>query len=84
MSTICLRGIDETVKERLKHEASQAGISVNALILKFIHKAIGQGATRHRQYHDLDQFAGSWSEEEAAQFLTSISDFEKIDEEMWK
>lgn len=82
MSTICLRGIDETVKERLKHEASQAGLSVNALILKYIHKAIGMGSDR--QYHDLDQFAGTWSEEEAARFLTSISDFEKIDEEMWK
>lgn len=35
-------------------------------------------------YHDLDKLVGTWSEQEAEQFMKSIEDFEKIDEDLWK
>jgi hypothetical protein len=35
-------------------------------------------------YHDLDDLAGTWDEEEAAPFLQAIADFEHVDSEMWR
>jgi hypothetical protein len=35
-------------------------------------------------YHDLNKFFGTWSPEEAKIFANNLSDFEKIDGDLWK
>ena len=84
MGNICLRGIDDEVKKHLKSQAVQAGISVNALILKYISKAVGINSGDRKIYHDLDSLAGTWTDENPQEFFDSTSHFDKIDEEMWK
>jgi hypothetical protein len=34
-------------------------------------------------YDDLDYLAGTWTEEEEKEFLSVVSDFSQIEEEMW-
>jgi hypothetical protein len=34
-------------------------------------------------YHDLDSMAGTWSEEETAEFDRATASFRQIDEELW-
>ena len=41
MANVCLRGIDDRIKNLLKAEAAKNGISVNRLILRYINKGIG-------------------------------------------
>jgi hypothetical protein len=36
------------------------------------------------QYHDLDALAGTWSEEDAAEFDQATVSFRQIDEELWR
>jgi len=35
-------------------------------------------------HHDLDALAGTWSDEEADSFLSTIADFDRVDEDLWK
>lgn len=80
-----LRGIPPQVMIILKKEAENHQLSVNLLILKFIEQGIGYTPKgRKKTFHDLDELAGTWSEEEAKLFDKNTTDFEKIDEDLWK
>ena len=84
MKAISLRGVDEAIAKKLKEESAQRGTSVNALILQFIRSGIGlkAPAIRQHKHHDLDQLAGTWAEEDAAEFKRIVSGFERIDKEL--
>jgi len=86
MANVSLRGISDEVKDELKIEAQRRNQSVNALLLSLISKGIGhQEKHSFRAKHfDLDELAGTWSEDDAAEFDTAISSFNQIDESLWK
>ena len=84
MGNVSLRGIDDHVKNLLKAEALKNGMSVNRLILSYIHKGIGIDPMSRTRYHDLDKLSGTWSDTERDEFLQATSSFNQIDEEMWK
>jgi len=85
MPTLSIRGLDQETARRLKAEAQRRGLSVNAFLLRVIREQVGlrpEGPRRPR-HHDLDYLAGTWSQEEAAELLANVSDFERVDEELW-
>lgn len=85
MSTITIRGIDETTTRILKERAKKEGISVNAVLLKTLRESLGLEKKRRKVIHnDLDHLAGTWSEKDFAEFQKRIADFETVDEKMWK
>lgn len=85
MSTITIRGIDETIAKILKERAKKEGISVNAVLLKTLRESLGLEKKRRKVIHnDLDHLAGTWSEKDFAEFQKRIADFETVDEKMWK
>ncbi|MEW6428533.1 MAG: hypothetical protein AB1568_10910 [Thermodesulfobacteriota bacterium] len=84
MANISLRGIDENVKKMLKKQAAQNGVSINALILDYIHKGIGIDPTRRPRHHDLDRLAGTWTEKDQEEFADAVTMFETIDDDIWK
>lgn len=84
MANISLRGIDENVKKMLKKQAAQNGVSINALILDYIHKGIGIDPTRCPRHHDLDRLAGTWTEKDQEEFADAVTMFETIDDDIWK
>lgn len=85
MNSLSLRGVEDEVKNRLKLKAKIAGISVNSLILDYIHRGIGYDPARSlKHHHELDHLAGTWSERDKQEFEDAIGYMNKIDEEMWK
>ena len=85
MGTMSVRGIDDETKRRLTEEAERQGVSLNTLALRYLQQSVGVGApSRRPHHHDLDALGGTWSEEEAREFLSAVSDFEQIDEELWQ
>lgn len=86
MRNFSLRGIDEETARRLKGEARRKGLSVNALVLQLIRRGVGleRPPTRRPVHHDLDALAGTWDKKTATRFLKATSDFEAIDEELWR
>ena len=83
-SNFNLRGLPIAVMNRLKLAAQKQDTSVNLLIIRFIEQGIGYShEVRKNTHHELDKLAGTWSEEEAAEFQRNTADFEKIDKDLW-
>ncbi|MEN3332452.1 MAG: hypothetical protein V7641_1817 [Blastocatellia bacterium] len=83
---ITIQNMDEATAKWIDEEAQRRGVSTEALVVELIHKGIDlERQESHPQtYHDLDALAGTWSEEEANEFLNAIADFEQVDEKLWR
>ena len=87
MSTnITIQNLDDTTSELISEEARRRGISVELLVVELIRKGMNTGAetSQLQSYHDLDSLAGTWSEEQEAEFLNAIADFEQVDKKLWQ
>ncbi len=86
MANLSVQGLDPQLSERLKAEAERRGVSVNALVMEFVKAGLGFSGARPRRpvYTDLDHLAGTWTAQQAEEFLRAQAAFEQIDEEIWK
>lgn len=85
MTTMTLRGVDDTIAALLKEKARQEETSVNAVMLRILRESLGIDKKKRSAVHnDLDSLAGTWSSQESDDFLRATAVFEKVDEDMWK
>lgn len=85
MTTMTIRGIDDTLAQTLKNLARSQGVSINALMLRLIREATGvDKKKRTTVYHDLDSLAGTWSQQDESEFRSTTEQFDRIDTEMWQ
>ena len=84
--SITIRDLDDATADWIAREAERRGISQQTLILELIRKEIetDRESGPLQTYHDLDSLAGTWSDEEANRFLDAITDFEQVDEKLWR
>lgn len=81
MRALTIRDIDSGVYERLKEESKKQKTSLNKLVKQFICKSLGlQKSTIH---HDLDEFFGSWTKDQAKLVNQASKNQRKIDRELW-
>lgn len=84
MTTMTLRGIDDTLAKSLKELARNEGVSLNALVLRIIREATGiEKRKRTILHHDLDSLAGTWSAEDEADFHAATKTLEAVDTDLW-
>ena len=80
-----VRGIDEETSSALKEKARRDGVSINALTLRIIREGLGlERKKRAAVYDDLDHLAGTWSDNDVADFEEATSIFEVVDQDLWK
>jgi hypothetical protein len=81
VKTITLRGLDDTLAEKLKRVARQEGKSVNQLILDSLRERLGLKKEKRFTivHHDMDHLFGRWSKEEFQQIQESIDSERRID-----
>ncbi len=85
MKTLSLRGIDEELAENLKKTAQKTGTSLNKTVLEILRKSVRPNSKKREVvYHDLDDLAGTWTENDWEQFKKATKSFEAIDKELWK
>ena len=85
LKTISLRGIDEELAESLKKTAEKTGGSINKTVLEILRKSLGLSSKkRERVFHDLDDLAGTWSDDDWEQFKKATRHFAGIDKDLWK
>nr|WP_321400028.1 antitoxin [uncultured Desulfobacter sp.] len=86
MKTITIRGIEPEVAVKLKEVASEQEKSLNQLILEFIKKNTGFEKEKRfsKQYDDLDDLFGRWSEDEYELIQQKIDGERQIDPDLWK
>ena len=81
---IDLQDLDQTIAEQVAQEAQRHHLNLNEFILSLLKLGLlTWQQTEQPPYHDLDALAGTWSDEEADQFASTISDFSQIDESLW-
>jgi len=84
MSTLTIRGVDEQALGELRKQARSNHSSVNKFVVEALRKVVFPGASgRVNEWHDLDGFFGSWSEEETKQVMERCGKCRKIDAELW-
>jgi hypothetical protein len=83
---ITIHHLDDASADWIEEQASQRGIEKEQIVLQLIHQGIDleQKKSRLPQYHDLDALAGTWSEEDAAEFDQATERFRQVDEELWR
>lgn len=86
MKAVTIRGVEPEVAKRLKDAAARQGKSVNQLTLEIIKGGLGlqKEKTHSREYDDLDDLFGNWSEAEFSEIQGRIDRERRIDPELWK
>jgi hypothetical protein len=78
---------DDALAREIDALARREGISKNRAAVRLLREAAGL-ADPHPAGNaigdSLDWFIGSWSRERAAELEEAISDFEVVDEDMWR
>jgi hypothetical protein len=84
---LIVRELDDETVTWITQKAQQSGVSVEDIIKQLIYQGVEierKGEQEEQVYHDLDQLAGTWDEEETAEFLSAIEDFGKINPDLWQ
>jgi hypothetical protein len=85
MKRLTLRGIDEELEEELQKRAEHWSCSLNSTILRLLRDATGQSERKFaRRYGDLDDLAGTWTEEQKEEFDELLEPLSHIDKELWQ
>ena len=82
MKQISVRNVTPDIAAALERERQLRGKSLNATVLDLLRQALGLGAQGRE--NGLSKLAGTWSEDEHAEFQRAVSCFDEIDEEAWR
>lgn len=85
MKAVTIRGVDPEVAEKLKQTALEKGKSVNQLTIDIIKESLGLQKKKKysREYSDLDDLFGRWSEAEFKEISAKINQERRIDQDPW-
>ena len=84
MNAITLRNIPREIQEAIQRRARDEGLSFNKTVLRMLEEALGLRRGSRALHHDLDHLAGTWSQEEAAEFDAALAEQRRIDPELWE
>lgn len=78
--------VDQSTDEWIRQEAAQRGKAVEAVVSWLIRRAVvaERGDIPAQTYHDLDGLAGTWNDEDLAEFAQATAPFERIDPALWQ
>ena len=86
MNAITLRNVPPAVARAIREKARKEQISLNRAVIKLLEEVTGLGDQPRKEilHHDLDEFFGCWSKEEAEEFNEALREQRQIEPEMWK
>jgi DNA-binding ferritin-like protein (Dps family) len=85
MSAITVRNLPPKVAKAIREKARKERLSMNKAVIKLLEEATGATQeTRKVVHHDLDQFFGTWTREEADAFDRALREQRQIEPETWK
>jgi hypothetical protein len=86
MKAVTIRGVEPEVAQKLKITAKEKGLSVNQLIIDLIKTNLGLKKEKEfsREYDDLDDLFGRWSDDEFEEINSTVTHGRKIDPELWQ
>ena len=82
MHVLNIRNINDTIYKSIKEESKKKGTSINKLILGILDRVFHK--EKKVEYHDLDDFFGTWSDEDYNTVMEVSGEMRTIDDELWK
>lgn len=85
MKAITLRNIPPELAQVLEEHSKTYRMSLNKTVIRLLEKAIGlrESPPSARRHHELDDLAGSWSEQQAREFDQALAEQRQIEPELW-
>jgi hypothetical protein len=84
LRTITIRNLPVELRERLEAEANREGVSLAQTVIRLLATGLNRSPNRRARHHDLDELAGTWSAEEAAEFDEALAAQRRIDPDVWR
>lgn len=87
MNQLTLRGLDKELDQRVRRLAQKERTSLNKAALHLMRRGAGMESTAAQSCaigDRLDDFIGSWTAAQAAEFDKAVATFEGIDAEQWQ
>jgi hypothetical protein len=84
--SLTIDNFNSEILGRLQSEAQRRGVEVKVLVEEIIQDKLGAPVKSDstQSHHELDALAGTWSAEEAENFLSTIAEMRQCDEGLWK
>ena len=79
MTQLTIRGIDEELASRIRHIATQEGISLNQAVLQLLRAGAGlrqPTSAANTVGSSLDHLIGTWTSKQAAEIQSALDDLE--------
>ncbi|MGC2656666.1 MAG: hypothetical protein WA324_01725 [Bryobacteraceae bacterium] len=80
-SHLTVRNLPVELAAALENEKRKRGTSLNQTVIDLLEQSLGITGTRS---NGVGRLAGTWTETEHQEFLSSLTVFEEIDREFWK
>lgn len=87
LNQLTVRGFDKDLQRSIREFARRHGVSLNRAAVTLMRRGAGLEEPTdagHKVGDALDQFVGSWSDQDEREFLAEISVFEEIEPELWR
>jgi hypothetical protein len=85
VKTVTLRNLPPALARAIRRRADEDGTSLARAVIALLEERLRlSGPAQRRVYHDLDELAGSWTDEEAAAFEGALADQRRIDTGLWE
>ena len=84
--SLTISELDPATTAWIDQEAQRSGTSAEVVVRRLIYRGLEIEKKRADQIlqRDLDALAGTWSADEAAEFLQATADFDQIDPALWQ
>jgi hypothetical protein len=82
MKAITLRDIPGPLARKIEERSKRRGTSLNKTVIEMLEESTSP--SKPTVYHDLDDLAGTWTQEEAEEFDRRLQEIRTIDPEMWQ
>lgn len=83
MKQLTIRKVSPELAKALDSESRLRGRSLNQTVLDLLHQALGL-SSKGGYDNGLGELAGTWTEEEFAEFERNTAIFEQVDRELWQ
>jgi hypothetical protein len=84
---ITVRDIGSELHKAIKKEAGRRGVSMNRYVLTILREAVGLDDGSRKppgEYGDLDHLAGTWTDQDYADFIGQLEVQRGIDDDLWQ
>ena len=68
MNTVILRNIPNEIMSLFRKRAAEQKTSLNKAVIQMLVETFGKESSKEKIYHDLDDWFGGWTKEEADEF----------------